>query len=172
MYVSGSLVGEQLDWLIDTGCSTSIVAVEVYGNIPKGVRPELEEVNMDLQTANGDRLVVLGRAEMEITLEGKTYCHRFIVAELTNEGILGIDFLRTHQGVVDIGKSRVFLGGSIHSAKAKLGVRKCYRVSLREEVIIPAGSRMLVPGKVPAGILPEGEWMVESMKKSPGGSAC
>ena len=41
-----------LDWLIDTGCSTSIVALEVYGKKPEGVRPNLEEVSIDLQTAN------------------------------------------------------------------------------------------------------------------------
>ena len=167
--MNGSLVGEQVDWLIDTGCSSTIVSVEVYRGIPSRVRPKLEEAYVDLQTANGNRLLVLGRAEMEITLEGKTYSHSIIVAELTNEGILGLDFLRLYQGVVDVGKQRVFLNGSIYAAKAKLGVRKCYRVSVREELVIPAGSRMLVPGKVPAGILPEGQWMLESMRKPPGG---
>ena len=42
-------------------------------------------------------------------------------------------------------------------------------VTEAEEVVIPAGSRKIVPGKVPAGVLSEGSWMVESLSKPPGG---
>ena len=45
----------------------------------------------------------------------------------------------------------------------------CYRVYLAEEVVIPAGHWMVVPGKIPAGILPGGTWRVDSLKKTPGG---
>ena len=47
--------------------------------------------------------------------------------------------------------------------------KKRYRVSLAEKVVIPAGSRMVVPGKVPAAVLPKGSTMMESMSKPPGG---
>ena len=43
-----------------------------------------------------------------------------------------------------------------------------YWVSLAEE-IIPAGHRMVVPGKVPAGVLPGGSLMMDSLSKPPGG---
>ena len=42
---------------------------------------------------------------------------------------------------------------------------RCFMVSLAEEVVIPAGHRMVVSGKVLAGE----SWMVDSLSKPPGG---
>ena len=46
---------------------------------------------------------------------------------------------------------------------------RCYKVPLAEEVVNPAGHRMVVPGKVPAGVLPGSSWMVDSLSKPRGG---
>ena len=55
------------------------------------------------------------------------------------------------------------------ATRSGLSKNKCYRVSLAGKVVILAGSRMVVPGKVQAKVLPKGSWMVESMSKLPGG---
>ena len=46
---------------------------------------------------------------------------------------------------------------------------RCYRVSLAEEIVIPAGRQMVVPRKIPTGVLPEGSCIVDSLSKPPGG---
>ena len=49
-----------------------------------------------------------------------------------------------------------------------LAGNRCYRGSLAEQVVIPAGHQMVVPGKVPAGVLSGRSWMVDSLSKPPG----
>ena len=49
------------------------------------------------------------------------------------------------------------------SMKSGLSRNKCYRLSLAEKVVIPAGNRMMVASKVPGGVLSKGSWMVESL---------
>ena len=51
-----------------------------------------------------------------------------------------------------------------------LAGNRCYWVSLAKEVVIPAGHQMAVPGKIPAGILPGGIWILDSLSKLPGGN--
>ena len=99
----------------------------------------------------------------------KEFRHSFLVPKLTNEGILGTDFQRIHSGSIDFKKNRFSLGGTVMTTRSGLSRNKCYGVSLTEEVVIPAGGRIVVLGKVPAGVLPKGSWMVESLSKPPGG---
>ena len=56
------------------------------------------------------------------------------------------------------------------STKSGFSRNKCYRVSLEEKVMLPAGNRMKVASKVPAGVLAKGNWMVESLCKPPRGN--
>ena len=43
-------------------------------------------------------------------VDSKEYEHSFIVANVTNEGILGTDFLRMHGGKIDFCTNKFFLG--------------------------------------------------------------
>ena len=94
-------------------------------------------------------------------VENREFMHLFIVAKLANEGILGTDFLRMYNGSIDFEKNQYSLGGTVMATRSGQSRNKCYRVSLTEKVVIPSGSRMIVPGKVQAGVLPNGSWMVE-----------
>ena len=102
-------------------------------------------------------------------MDSKEYEHPFIVANMTNEGILGTDFLRMYGGKIDFCTNKFFLGGYPMSTRNGLDRNKCYRVSLAEKIVIPAGSQVIVPGKISTGILPGGGWMVEGLHKPPGG---
>ena len=43
LYVTGEVKGIEIEWLLDTGCSLSLISVEVYNSIPEEVRPKLIE---------------------------------------------------------------------------------------------------------------------------------
>lgn len=169
LFVSGRVGEVEIEWLVDTGSTLSLISEEVYNSIPEAERPELEENDVEMRTASGSLLPDLGRALLYVKVEKREFLHPFIVAKLTNEGILGTDFLRIHGGNIDFANNKFSLGGKVVMTRNGLSRNKCYRVSLAEKVVIPAGSRMVVPGKVPAGVLPGGSWMVEALSKPPGG---
>ena len=50
-----------------------------------------------------------------------------------------------------------------------LAGNRCYWVSLAREFVIPAGHGVVVPGKIPARVLPGGSCVVDSLSKLPGG---
>jgi transposase InsO family protein len=170
IYVKGEFSCLKLDWLVDTGCSISIVSEKVYNEIPMVKRPTLEEQEMDLQAANGDNLRVLGKTQMRFKVGSHEYKHPIIVAELTNDGILGMDFLRTYGGSIDLKSNKIILDGQEVPTQVALDGRKCYRVTLAAKTMVPAGHRVLVSGKVKTGVLStKTDWMVESLSKPPGG---
>ena len=159
----------EVEWLIDTGCGLSLISEEVYKRIPEGNRPVLEENEIPMKTADGSWLPDLGKTHISVRVDKREYTHPFVVAKLTDDGILGTDFLRMHEGNIDFSKNKFYLNGRAMTTRNGLARHRCYRVSLAEEVVIPAGSRMVVPGKIPAGVLPKGSWMVDSLSKPPGG---
>ena len=81
------------------------------------------------------------------------YEHPFIVAKLTNEGILGTDFLKVYGDCIDFARKKVSLDGQ---AMAIGNGFPGNRVSLAEEVVIPAGAGHW---KALAGVLTEG-WCI------------
>ena len=97
------------------------------------------------------------------------YEHPFIVANITNNGIPGTNFLRIHGGRTDFVENKFLLDGQPMKTRNGLDKSKCYRVSLAKQVVMSAGSCIVAPGKVLAGILPVGSWMVEGLYKPPRG---
>lgn len=169
LYVSGETKGVPLEWLLDTGSSRSLLSEDVYMRIPQASRPELVACVGGLKMVDGDQLSALGRAKFVVQVDKTEYVHEFIVACTTDDGILGMDFLREHGGLIDLAHDRFTLNGQRVHTQGGLSLDRCYRVALAEPVTLPAGHRKVVMGKVPAGVLPKGEWMVEGLSRPPGG---
>ena len=150
--MTGEVQDVEVEWLLDTGCSLSIISTEVYQRISESLRPRLEENPIPMKTADGSRLPDLGMVQMRVRVDRREFEHSFVVASLTNEGILGTDFLRMHGGNIDFSRNKFYLNGKVMATRDGLTRDRCYRVSMANEVIIPAGSRMIVSRKIPAGI--------------------
>ena len=93
-------LGGRLECLVDTGATTSLVSTEWW---KRNGRPgELRQVATPRVTmADGTELKVLGRCGGEMKVEGRVYWARFIVAEIDEEAILGMDFLVEHRVLID-----------------------------------------------------------------------
>ena len=165
MYVPGKVFDVELDWLVDTGCSTSLLSVGFFKKLTKKWPIQLQDDGEELRSADGGSLTVWGRTDVTLSVGGEEYCHSVIVADLTNEGILGMDFLKMYGGTLDFKRNRLSLDGMEVPVQSLLDSKRCYRVVLKEEVVVPAGSRVVLDGKVKAGVLPVGPWMVEPLKK-------
>ena len=53
LYVTGDIGEVEVELLSDTGCSLSLISVDLYGKIPESVRPKLLVNNVDMTTADG-----------------------------------------------------------------------------------------------------------------------
>ena len=92
----------ELECIIDTGCSLSVISKDVFEKIPGDRRPELEENEMRMTTADGSLLPDYGKIHLLVQVGKKVYEHPFILAKLTNEVILGTHFLRVYGSSINL----------------------------------------------------------------------
>ena len=60
---------------------------------------------------------------------------------------------------------RISFSYMVRQGRPGMDKNKCYRISPAEKIVKPEGSHVVAPGKVPAGILTAGSWMVEVLYK-------
>ena len=167
--MNGSIQGARVDWLVDTGCNLTLLSDKAYHRIPVAKRPLLKPYHFSLSLANGEPLKAIGKANFQLEMGGRTVDHPVIVAQFVTDGLLGMDFMRTHGMVIDLTSCSVSCEGrTVPSELRGRGQRRCARVTVAETVTIPAGRRIIVEGKMPQQV-PQGDWLVEPLSKPLGG---
>ena len=91
--------------------------------------------------ANGEKLELVGQGEVSITIGGVTRRHMVLVTNhLTQECILGVDFLTKHACVVDLyAQQHTFVidGKIVQFNHSRVAEDVCF-VSISETVTVPA----------------------------------
>ena len=103
-----------------------------------------------LVSVDGTPIYVLGSAKFEISLAGKNFSHKMVVAKsLTTSAILGRDFLQRNGAVIDLekqqlsfnrGKEAIPLGANNHKVKGS--------VCATETITIPTSSELEVTARI------------------------
>ena len=84
--------------LLDTGAETSVLHERMFRGL-KGVT--LRKKDVDLQTANGSALKVLGVADIDFKLGDKDFRHSFVVVSNLNRNIiLGNDWIEINGAIL------------------------------------------------------------------------
>eukprot|EP00731_Ephydatia_muelleri_P037376 Em0453g3a len=130
--------------LIDTGSAVTLVRDDVWKKVqqsPKTIKAPVHSV----VAANGEKLELVGQGEVSITIGGVTRRHMVLVTKhLTQECILGVDFLIKHACVVDLRQHTFVIDGKIvqfnHTGVAE---DVCF-VSVLETVTVPACCQMYI----------------------------
>jgi hypothetical protein len=93
--------------MIDTGAAVSLIDSEVWNKCASRPIRNLG-TGEQIVGVDGSPLSVRGTTDVEMTLEDKNfYVQVLVVDSLTVDGILGIDFLRDYQCIINIPKSRL-----------------------------------------------------------------
>ena len=138
-YVSGKFQDQKLEWLVDTGSTPTLIAMRCYEHLPDGQRPPLRPYNKNCVSADNSPVKVYGQVEFSITVGTKTVNHNVLVGEITNEGILGVDFMIAHGLVLDFAANSILCDGKPLVANLKQGTDQVCRVALAESTVVPAG---------------------------------
>ena len=89
-YLPVSIRGRSAEFLIDTGASHSMIGKDFYRSLAVSSDQPL---GLDrVVSADGSEMQTYGRQVLPFMTDGKTFVISPTVAELTDEGILGIDF--------------------------------------------------------------------------------
>ena len=80
LFFSGSAYGKDIDWLVDTGCSVTLILTGVYYDFPKQQRPKLSNYDRVLTQASGTLMQVLGKVSMTVKVGKQRLKHTVVIA--------------------------------------------------------------------------------------------
>ena len=147
MFLIGKVENTPCELLVDTGCTCTLLSARIFNQMSPDERPDLQPYPGTLLSANGQPIRTLGETFLNITIGKHQMRQRAIVCEITNDGLLGLDFLKTHHVLIDFAQQKVLHDGEILPAKCVQGNSRACRVYLAEQTVIPAASRTLVQAK-------------------------
>ena len=93
LYIRGRLFGVDLSFLIDTRATESFIAFRLLEKVDPGMGFELLPADHLFCQADGSVLHVVGRVGVQVNIKGTEVQHNMWVADISNDAILGLDFL-------------------------------------------------------------------------------
>ena len=145
MYIDVCIGGVSANFLVDTGATLSIVSTSFYDKLTK--KPILQEFSQQITSADGGCLSVKGKGEFIFEICENSFQIKAVVANVRADGIIGLDFLRDNDCIIDIVSKRLVVGKKSFNVHFE-GPLGCYRVVASETVSIPPMSEMIIPGVV------------------------
>ena len=116
---------------------------------PPETRPTLTPVNLHLVTATGVSSPFLGKAKIEITLGSQKLLHDVLLADIKNDGILGMDFLTKHCCDMFLSRNHLLLNGEkIACFRSSVdAIPTCSRIAILDTVEVPPECEIIVKGR-------------------------
>ncbi|KAJ8046576.1 hypothetical protein HOLleu_05290 [Holothuria leucospilota] len=150
IYLSGTLYAKPMTCLVDTGANVSIIQAGIFFTVPPKERPQQELKGLSMVLADGNSVPILGKAEMVVTIGDKGLSYEFWVADIGPDCILGLDFLRRHNCVINARMGRVMLGCEQQMHEPSEAAREVFssRIISAETFVLPANSEMIVEARV------------------------
>ena len=150
-----SLNGMKVQAVVDTGSTTSIISKEVAEDL--GL--ELEEAagtEDHFIAANGTRVATMGRCAVELQVGEVTLPHSFVVADLTDCVLIGMDVLQQLDAVISCRTGELAVAGKSIPRWSSASVRTRCKVTCapRSETVLSirrvtvANSRVFYPSEV------------------------
>ena len=149
LYLKAKLLGVDVNCLIDTGATRSIVHPRKYYSISSNKRPPLMELNKAVVLANGEALQPQGQVELPLQTKAGLIFQNFIVLETNEPLILGNDFLSSNRCLVDVACHTLHIGTEGIQCTLESKINSLFRLKLAEDISVPANSEMIIPGYVP-----------------------
>ncbi|KAK3104661.1 hypothetical protein FSP39_007335 [Pinctada imbricata] len=136
MFLSAEMNGKQVKLLIDTGATISIIAQNLVHNT------SLEKMESDILIADGSALSIKGVTTLLCKIGGMDIHQKMAVANIGVDGILGLDFMKSHTCSIDIVNGNIVIDGNTVNLIME-GNIGCYRVFLDETLNLPPMSEVV-----------------------------
>lgn len=123
IYLNGTLEDIMIFFTKDTGAVKFVISKRIYDNTAK----TLEKSSM-LTTVNGDPFVEFGKTLFKIKLSNVELSFEFIVADIQDDGLIGIDFLMYN----DIGEAEI----NLKATSLELGHERIPIIRVRSPLLV------------------------------------
>ena len=164
--MAGQIYNNTVRILIDTGAFCNCISQQYFNTRLSRYTPLAPSGdNEHFTTANNASLAVLGSVTLGVKLGGRTVPAKFYVVEnLSQDVILGIEFLQSNNAVLDYTRKRLFMhnGATYTSLLTSIDFAKTIRTIKRTR--IPAQHEIIFPVRLPE--LPDTVGITESLPQT------
>ena len=142
LFVTAFMNGQPVTCLIDTGATLTIISRKVWKGMVRRTS-ELTSFGQVISTASGNPIDVCGRTTVRLRI-AETHCVMEVtVADIENEAILGLDFMREMNCKIDVGKCTLTIQGQTMKLDSVSYVG-CSRIIVSETIHIPPRSEKII----------------------------
>ena len=145
LYLPGFLGGSRVMWLIDTGAARSVLSFEVYNSLPASVKFSLSSENSAIALADGQQAKTYCVGHVVMRLGNSEFQMHVIVAEIEDEGILGMDFLSQVDSRIDIATNQPSINGEVFDCSDFKNQPLSSRCMVRRSTMIEPNTEVIVP---------------------------
>ena len=92
-YLPGKLATKGVKFLIDTGCTNTVLSTSLYNSLSEHIRGDLRAESGSATAANGHAIPTHGWIRLRGRLRSQVLETDFLVADILEDAILGLDFL-------------------------------------------------------------------------------
>ena len=160
LYVNGSVEGQKVRFLVDTGAEVSVISQETLQRLPTTVRQRFESNKRKLVTASGEEVEALGPVLCSISVQNRTVTDTIYAAPFPEAAIMGMTTLVALDCQVTVAGVDV-VKASTSTAVRSLCTPRVHRVTAVNDVTIPAKSEMLLVGQIHGQVKPDVTYLVE-----------
>ena len=151
LYIESKINGQPIKFLIDTGSSQSYVSTTIFDKIEELRKPVLQRVTHTVHQADGSPLETRGKTMAEIQMGNLLIVIEVTIANLSNEGIIGLDFLIHSQSVLDCRRLELQTPWETIPCRDYKGQPFCCMIVASETSVVPAGHEAILKGTVAGG---------------------
>ena len=147
--MTGFVAAHPVQFVIDTGADVTIVSYRIYEELhhTKEVK-HFAGPDGSLKGLDGQRIEVLGTTTLQMSIGETTVRQHVWVARIKEDCILGADFLRKQDCVIDYPQNIYCIGNSNVPMQVDTDDIKCFRVVLERAVKIPGNTEMVISAKL------------------------
>ena len=138
LFVPAFVNGLPINCLVDTGATLTIISTKVWETLGRSSLT-LSTFDQVISTASGSPIEVTGRTRVQLKVADCSCYVDVIIANIDNELILGLDFLKLMDCQIDVGQETMVIQGRAIKLDS-LGYVGCSRVIAKEMVQIPRSS--------------------------------
>ena len=155
LFLTACINGKPLSCLVDTGATLSIISSRAWEamDISSSTLTTFEQV---ISNASGSPIEVKGKTRVQIKVSKSTCNMDVIIADIDNEAILGLDYLKRNGCKIDTAKGDL----TIQDETVKLdhvGYVGCCRITAQDRIQIPPRSEKIIQAKMSDSTFEEGK---------------
>ena len=130
-------VCRNLTFLVDTGCTHRLLSRMVFDRPPVGIRQRMRAQESTATMADGTGLPIYGNIRLEGRLRNVKSDANFLVCRISDDGILGMSFLREHDCSVTCDKGLLVVRGVPVQCTDKAGHLLANKVQVVRTLTLP-----------------------------------